>query len=87
MEYHIYTSFGVGTEFYRGINNKQAGMGQGYITLVNICRDISYLVIKPIEDQNIGIVIKGPISKEVDCEMAVAFIDNTDFRLEGEDYQ
>ena len=62
-------------------------MGQGYVTSVNIYKDISYLVIKPIEDQNIGIVMKALISKEVESEIAVAFVNNTDFVSEGEDYQ
>ena len=87
MEYHICTSFGASSEFHRRINNKQAGIGQGHITSVNICRDISYLVIKLIEDQNIGIVMKSPISKEAESEMAVTFVDNTNFGSEGEDYQ
>ena len=38
-----------------------------------------------IEDQNIGIVIKDPILKEVESEIVVAFIDDTDFVSEGED--
>ena len=44
-------------------------------------------MIKPIEDQNIGIIIKGPISKEAESKIAVAFVNNTDFRSEGEDCQ
>ena len=62
-------------------------MEQDYITLVNICRDASYLVIKPIEDQKIEIIMEGSISKEAEYETAVTFVDNTDFGSEGEDYQ
>ena len=51
MEHHICTSYRASTEFYRGVDNKQAGMGQSYVTLVNIYRDISCLIIKLIEDQ------------------------------------
>ena len=62
-------------------------MGQDHITFVNIFRDTSCLIIKTIEDQNIGIVIKGPISKEIESETVVTFIDSTDFISEGKDYQ
>ena len=60
-------------------------MGQGYVTSVNIYRDTSCLVIKPIEDQNIGIIIKDPISKEAESEIAVTFVDDTNFASEDKD--
>ena len=85
MEHHICTSFGASEEFYGGVNNKQAGTGQGYVTLVNICRDTSNLVIKPIEEMQIGIRTKGAISEIVKDETTVAFSDDTDFVIEGEE--
>ena len=84
MKYHICTSFRASSEFYRGINSKQARIGQDYITSVNIYRDTSCLVIKPIEDQNIGIIMKGSISKEAESETVVAFVDDTDFATSGD---
>ena len=85
-EHYICTSFGASEEFYRGVNNKQAGMGQGHITLVNICRDTSNLVIKPIEEMQIRIRMKGAILEIVEDETTVTFIDDIDFVIEGEEF-
>ena len=87
IEHHICTSFGASEEFYRGVNNKQVGMGQGHITSVNIYRDTSNLIIKPIEEMQIRIRMKGGILEIVEDETAVAFIDDTDFIMEGEECQ
>ena len=86
IEHHIYMSFRAISEFYRGINERQAGMGQGHIISANICWDAFYLIIKTIENQNIGIAMKGPISKQIENETAVIFVDDTDFVSEGEEY-
>ena len=50
IENYICMNFGASSEFYRGINSKQARIGQDHVTSVNICRDISCLVMKSIED-------------------------------------
>ena len=42
-------------EFYGGFNKKQVGIGQGHILSVNMCRDISCLIFKRIEEENLGI--------------------------------
>ena len=87
MEHYICTSFGTSKEFYRGVNNKQAGMKQGHMTSVNICRDISNLIIKPIEELQIRMRMKRAISETVEDETAVAFVHDTDFVMEGEEFQ
>ena len=87
IEHHICTSFGTSKEFYRGVNNKQAETGQGHVTSVNICRDTLNLVIKSIEEMQIGIRMKGAILETVEDKTAVAFVDDTDFITEGEECQ
>ena len=63
IEHHIYTSFGVSKEFYGGWQLKQAGIGQGYVVLVNICRDSICFIFKVIQEERIGIIIIAPITK------------------------
>ena len=87
MEHHICTSFRASIEYCRETDNKQARIEQDHITLVNICRDISCLIMKPIEDQKIGVIIEGPILKVTEYETAVAFVNDMDFASEGEDSQ
>ena len=85
MEHYICTSFGASAEYYRGVKYKLAWTGQGNVISENVCRDTSNLIIKHIENMNLGIIIKGPISKEEENETAVVFVDDTDFGSDGDE--
>ena len=50
----------------------------------NICRDISCLVIKIPELNQLGMIMKAPLSEKEEQEISVAFIDDTDFFIAGE---
>ena len=64
MQHFICTSFRISSESY-GRNNKiQAGIGQGNVVLVNICQDSSYLIIKDIEKEKKGVMIRTPITRQ-----------------------
>ena len=54
-------------------------MGQGNMLLDNIYHNTSYLVIKILENKELGIIIVAPLIKKIEQEISVAFIDNTDF--------
>ena len=47
--------------------------------MANISRDGSCIVIKEIKNNNKGVTITSPIMKASINEMAVAFIDDTNF--------
>ena len=66
MKHHICASFRVSKEFYRGVNKEQASIGQGYVVLVNMYREISYLVTKVVENKKKGIIIKSLITNEIE---------------------
>ena len=82
---YICTSYGISKIYYGGIEEKQGGTGQGHILLANISRDRSCIVIKEVQNNNEGTTITSPITKASINEMAVAFVDNTDFFANGED--
>ena len=84
MNHFVCTSFGVSETSYSGLNEKQAGTGQGNGVSVNICRDLLCLVIKEIETDNKGVIIIALITKEIEQQIAVAFVDDTDFTSDGE---
>ena len=86
IEQYVYTSFGISSTSYSGNNEVQAGTGQGYIILVNICRDSLYFVIKSIEEEEKGVIIMVPITKEVKEQLALSFVNDTNFISDGEDY-
>ena len=85
MEYCICTSFGISDQFYSRVNQKQAGIGQGYVVLVNIYQDSSCLIIKAVEIEKKGVITVDPISKEEEQQVVVTFVDDTDFASEGKD--
>ena len=63
MQHFVYTSFGISSESYRGHDKILAGTGQRNIVLVNMCQDSSYLIIKDIEKEKKGIIIRAPITR------------------------
>ena len=44
-----------------------------------MCRNKSCLIIRQSEAANLGIIVEAPISKKKKQELAVAFINDTDF--------
>ena len=76
---YIYTSYGISKCFYRGIKEKQGGMGQEYVLLVNISRDSSCIIIKEVQNNNNIVVIISSITKQSMNELAVVFVDNMNF--------
>ena len=51
----------------------------------NISRDESCIIIKEVQNNNNRVVIISPIMKQSTNELAVAFVDNTDFFANEED--
>ena len=66
------------------MNNPLCGTGQGNSMSGAICRDISYLIFKYLENMRRGLVVRKPMSNEYIFRMIVAFIDDTDFYSSGE---
>ena len=52
-----------------------------------MCRDISCLIIKQLENDNLGIIFKSNINQIEEQCVSVSFVDDTDFVTEGHDYE
>ena len=50
------------------------------------CRATSCLIFKKLEDQNLGIVVKIPISHQDVVRSAISFVDETDFYTNGRNF-
>ena len=61
-----------------------AGAGQGNVVSGNICRDLSCLILKIIENRKLGVAIKSPFTKEEVQQLAIAFVDDNVFISDGE---
>ena len=79
MKHHIYTVYGASKKYYSGKQDEVAGTGQGYMVLGNNCHYSSGFTIKQIENQNLGVEIIDPITKCIEQQVSIAFVDNTDF--------
>ena len=60
-----------------------AGLGQVNDVSVNTCRDSSWITLKDIEKENLGIFIKPLLKIEVVAQLATALVDDNDFTSEG----
>ena len=64
FKYRIYAVFWISKRFYRG-TDKLGRIGQENIWLGNIYRDTSYIIIKDIENKELGARIIWPNKKNI----------------------
>jgi len=83
FKHFVKTGYGILNDWYGGRTNNLAGTGQGNKFLGNMCRDISYLIIKQLENSNLGINFIAPNNKIKEQYVSVSFVDDTDFVTEG----
>jgi len=87
FEHYINTGYGISTISYGGEECQLAGTGQGNKFSGDMCRDISSLIIKQIENENLGIIFQSPVKEVQEQSVSVSFVDDTDFIAEGHQYQ
>ena len=86
MQHHVATDYGISDEYYGDKMNKLGGTGQGNSASGAICRDTSCLIFKYLEIQNLGAEIHIASEKRRIQRVVVAFVDDTDFYANGEEY-
>ena len=82
FEYHIYTGYSISNNYYGG-NMKLAGTGQGNKFSGDMCRDISCLIIKQLETQNLGIWFISLLTGLRILWHSISFVDDTDLVADG----
>ena len=55
FRHYVSTAFGVSTNFYRGEDENLAGTGQGNKFSGDMCRDVSCLIIKQLEEKHLEV--------------------------------
>ena len=83
----ICTGFGISAMYYGGVNNILAGTGQGNRFSGDVCRDLSCLIIKNIEQRGVGMKIKSRVYNDTIQKVAVAFVDDNDMISDGDEVQ
>ena len=87
MHYHVYADFGISKNFYGHRKFVLEGTGQGNSISGAICRDISYLIFKYLEDQQLGAKIIIKKSNKNIQRVAIAFINDIDFYANGDNFE
>ena len=84
MEHYVSTSFGISKDFCGGSTSMLAASGQGNVVLVNICRNLSCIMLKGIEKEKLGVRVKSSLKTDSVQQLAIAFVDYNDFVSDGE---
>ena len=87
MSHHVCTDFGISKITYENNVETMGGTGQGNSLLGAICWDTSCMIFRHLEKQNLGAILKNPISKVIIQRIAIAFVDDTDFYTNGRNYE
>ena len=77
MQRHVSTAYGISDRFYGG-EIELAGTGQGNKLSGDICRDISCLIIKQLEVQNLGICFLSLVTAVSILCSSISFVDDAD---------
>ena len=87
FKYHISTEFEINSRCYRGEEIILARTGQGNKFSGDIYRDISCLIIRQIEKENLRIQFKLMISTLQEQSMSVPFIDDTNLVIDEKEVE
>ena len=80
---HVSTGCGVSEKYYGG-ENKLAGTGQGNKFSGDMCRDISCLIIRQLEVENLGICFLSLVTLITVLCASVSLVDDADLAADGE---
>ena len=87
FQHFIYTEFSISQNTYGSEDDDHGGIGQGNLFSGESCKVKSYLIFRNIEEKELGIIVKIPISNSNVQRSAVAFVDDTSFYTAGEDFK
>ena len=87
FKHYVQTGYGISDSYYGGKEDNLAGTGQGNKFSGDMCRDISCLIIKQLETEKLGIILKSKLLQLKEQCVSVSFVDDTDFVSEGQEYE
>jgi len=87
MKHYVATDFGISPISYGNKLDPLGGTGQGNSASGAICRDTSCIIFKQLEKMQLGAQIKVPSDDRILQRVAIAFVDDTDFYANGEEYE
>ena len=83
FNHYLSTAYGIANRKYGGHNDRLAGTGQGNVLSGAICRNVSCLIFKQLENMNVGIDLTSPVTRNRIMRLIIAFVDDADFFAYG----
>ena len=78
FKHYVSTTYGVSSNYYGGENESLARTGQDNKFSGNMCRDISCLIIKQIEEQQLEVIYTEELTKLLEQCTVVVFVNDAD---------
>ena len=79
----VRTGHGISVSYYGGEFDKLAGTGQGNRFSGDVCRDTSCLILKVIENENLGMNFDSNVTQKSMHVAAVSYVDDNDLVTDG----
>ena len=83
FNHFLATAYGIAKTSYGGHNDQLGGTGQGNILSGAICRNISGLIFKILDNLKLGIECASPVTRRRLLRAIIAFVDDADFFSNG----
>ena len=87
FKHYISMEYVISKEYYRGEEFELAGTGQGNKFSGDMYRDVSYIIIRVIENNLLRVLFANKTSKEIIQCAAIVFADDTDFMTDEKEAQ
>ena len=81
------TAFGVSKECYGGRGEALAGTGQANVVSVKTCIDFSWITLRDIEKENLGVLITSPLREKIVQQLVIAFFDDNGSVSDGKQWE
>ena len=85
LEYHTGTGNGVSAEKHGGKNDTLGATEQGNIFSGVSCRDVSYVMLRILDKNKLGIIIRSSYNGEIEQIVVISHVNNVDLCASGEE--
>ena len=83
-KHYVSTGHSISEKYYGREQMKLAGTGQGNKFLWDMCRDTPCLIIRQLEKERLGMVIKSLHAAKKHQKVSALFVDDTNLVTDGE---
>lgn len=79
FNHYLVTAYSIATDKYGGHNDQLGGTGQGNVLSGAICKNVSCIIFKVLENDVLGVNLTSPVTERRVLRTLIAFVDDGDF--------